>query len=464
MSSVSEPTIAQQLAGFVAGLRYEDLPAEVVNGAKALVLDQLACELIGSTMPWVAPAKRLVQLTEGAKRESTIVGSEDSCLAGDAAFVNASYGQACELDDSSFGSAGHIGTATVPVALSMGERERIDGRRFLVAIVAGYEVMYRLMRSLRPYHNSRGFHSQSIGGPFASAAVAGKILGLDADRMTHALAIAGSHACGPVEYDQSGGEVKRIHAGLAARGGIHSAFLAQFGLTGPITIIEGPRGFCSIFATQSDPSGITPGLGRSFNISNTVFKMYPAIGGVHTAISAAERLFAAHRMAPADIVRIRVGLPEKVLLHGAGITQPRDVIGAQFSLAFSLALALSGTGNALEHYTNPRLWRDATLVDVMRKVEPYALPEAVGDKDHMATVGIELRDGRKLEATELYMKGSPKNPAGVADLQAKARGLAATVLSPDRIDVMMETISGLERLQDVSVLANLLGNRRNPAA
>jgi 2-methylcitrate dehydratase PrpD len=456
MISPSEPTIAQRFAGFIEGLRYEDLSLAVVNSAKALVLDQLACELIGTTMPWVMPARRLVQMTEGARGESTIVGSGARCLAADAAFVNASYGQSCELDDSSFGSAGHIGTATVPVALAMGERGRIDGRQFLVSIVAGYEVMYRLMRAIRPHHNSRGFHSQSIGGPFASAAVAGKILCLDANQLTHSLAIAGSHACGPLEYDQSGGEVKRIHAGLAARGGIQSAFLAQFGLTGPVTIIEGKRGFFQLFATQSDPSEIAIELGQSFNISNAMFKMYPAMAGIHPAIAATERLVAEHGVVPADVVRIRVGIAEVTLLHGAGISQPQDVVGAQFSLAFSVALAVSGLGNSLEQYRNARLWNDATLLELMRKVEPYATMEAAGDRHHMAAVDIELRSGRKLSEKELYVKGSPKNPASTEELNAKVRQLAGTILSPERIETLIETVSKIETVQDVSVLADLL--------
>jgi 2-methylcitrate dehydratase PrpD len=461
MSTHSEPTIAQRLAEFVTDLRYDDLPPDVVKATKALIVDQLACELIGSTMPWLAPARQLVEETRGVREESTIVGSGGTRrLAADAAFCNASYGQACELDDSPYGSAGHIGTATVPVAMAMGERDRIDGTQFLVSIVAGYEVMYRLMRSVAPHHDTRGFHSQSIAGPFASAAIAGKIIGLNAGEMTHALAIAGSHSCGPLEYDQSGGEVKRIHAGLGARGGIDSAFLAKFGLTGPSTIIEGKRGFCRIFATECDPSAITPGLGETFNVTNSGFKMYPTIGGVQTSIAAAESIVRKQEISPADIARVRVGLAEKVLLHGAGIRVPDDVIGAQFSLAFSLALTFSGMGNHLEHYMNAGLWRDPHLVDLMMKVETYAHPDATGINERLANVEVELKDGRKFEATELHQKGSPKNPATPEEFEAKARRLATTVLTPQNFDAILEMICGLEKLEDVSVLARLLGNGR----
>ena len=307
----SEEPIAAQLARFVSAARYEDLPQLAIDSAKDLILDQLACELIGSTVPWVAPAFELVRLTSGVKPESTVVNHSFRCLAADAAFINATYGQACELDDATYGSAGHIGTATVPVALAVGERERIDGRLFLLSIVVGYEVMYRLMAAVRPYHRIRGFHSQSIGGPFAAAAVAGKILGLDPARMTHALGIAGSHACGPLEYDQSGGEVKRIHAGLAAKGGTQAAILAGYGLTGPPTIIEGKRGFCNVFADKSDVSVITRDLPSRLNIGNAWFKLFPAVGGVQTSISCVTKLVSEHQIQPRDIESIRIGLTNR---------------------------------------------------------------------------------------------------------------------------------------------------------
>ena len=458
MSSVSEPTIAQQLAGFVAGLRYEDLPAEVVNGAKALVLDQLACELIGSTMPWVAPAKRLVQLTEGAKRESTIVGSEDSCLAGDAAFVNASYGQACELDDSSFGSAGHIGTATVPVALSMGERERIDGRRFLVAIVAGYEVMYRLMRSLRPYHNSRGFHSQSIGGPFASAAVAGKILGLDADRMTHALAIAGSHACGPVEYDQSGGEVKRLHAGIPVRGGMMAVLYAQRGVTGPATILEGLRGIPRAFGGLENVDAMADDLTKQdrYAIEDRIVKPYPTLGAMHTAIQAMARLMHEHPLRPEQVAEIHVRVNALIVAHGGAIVQPQDIIGAQFSLAFSLALRLVKGSNDLRDYMNPELWKDPQIVALAEKVQVRADPGMVGDKRFGARVDVVLVDGGRMSAEEPYRKGSAQLPFSPEELSAKYRRLASAVLTDSGARQVEQMVHRLEEVRDVSEFAGLL--------
>lgn len=448
--------IAPILARFVADLTYEDLPTEIVSATKTLVMDQLACQLVGSTMPWVKPALDLVQLSAGAKGESTVVNFGSRVLAGDAAFANATFGQSCELDDSAYGSSGHVGTATIPVAMAMGEREHCNGREFIVATVAGYEVMYRLMAAIRPHHNNRGFHSQSIAGPFAGAATAGKLLKLNADEITHALAIAGSHACGPVEYDQSGGEVKRIHAGLGARGGVHSALLAKFGLTGPPTIIEGKRGFIHIFADQSNPSLITADLGRVFNVQNVIFKVYPTVAIIHTAIAAISRLVEEHNIQPGNVAKIRVGLTHFALMHGAGIGAPTDVLGAQFSLAYSMALAVSKRSNDLPNYINPSLWSDPEIVELIEKVEPYAHPEAVGKRDHLAEVTITLHDGRTCAAVEVHPKGTPQNPAEPQQLISKVRSLAGAVLTDSQTNDLISAVEHLDEIGDVADLAKML--------
>ena len=141
MKSVFPETIALQLARFAAALEFGDLPADVVAQTKVLVLDQLGVQLIGSTLEWTQPALKLIEHAPSTRKESSIVNYGNKTVAWDVAFVNATFGQGCELDDMAFGSAGHIGTATIPVALAMGEREHIDGKRFLASIVAGYEVI-----------------------------------------------------------------------------------------------------------------------------------------------------------------------------------------------------------------------------------------------------------------------------------------------------------------------------------
>jgi 2-methylcitrate dehydratase PrpD len=211
-----EPGVTAELARHATRLRYEDIPPEVIEKAKDCILDQIGVELIGSTLEWNKIAYRYV-LEMGGRAESTIVNYGTRVPTLDAAFVNATFGQGCELDDVGFAAGGHLGAATVPVALALAEKDRASGKDVLSAVVAGCDVMYRLLLAVRPSSGKRGFHSHGIGGPFGAMVTASRLLRLSNDQMLHAFGIAGSHSSGTMEYDQTGGEVKRVHAGVAAR-------------------------------------------------------------------------------------------------------------------------------------------------------------------------------------------------------------------------------------------------------
>ncbi len=268
--------ITEKLAAHTAAVRFADIPPEAIEKAKDCLLDQIGVELIGSTLEWNKIAYRYVA-NMGGRGESTVINYGDKTPTLDAAFVNATFGQGCELDDVGFAAGGHPGAATVPVALAVCEKHRCTGKDFLAAVVVGCDVMYRLLAAVRPSSGKRGFHSHGIGAPFGAMTTAARLMRLNDGQILHAFGIAGMHSSGTMEYDQTGGEVKRVIAGIAARGGIQAAMLAQLGLTGPPTIIEGKRGFLKVFADQVEPEEITRDLGREFKIMRIWFKLYPCV-------------------------------------------------------------------------------------------------------------------------------------------------------------------------------------------
>jgi 2-methylcitrate dehydratase PrpD len=451
----SQAGITRQLAHFAAGLKYDDTPREVIEKAKDLILDQLGVELIGSTLEWNKIAYRYV-LEMGGRAESTIVNYGTKALALDAAFVNATFGQGCELDDVGFAAGGHLGAATVPVAFALCERKPISGRELLTAVVAGCDVMYRILLSVRPSAGKRGFHSHGIGGPFGAAVTASRLLQLSEEETVNAFGIAGSHSGGSTEYDQTGGEVKRVHAGLAARAGIQSAMLAKLGLTAPPTIIEGKRGFCRVFADHYDMDVITKSLGTDFKIMRVWFKVYPCVATVQGVIDALASLIEKHRIRPEQVEEIRVGIAETSLAHGGAIYEPHDVASAQFSLPFSMAVRLLKNGNDLSLYMDRNLWRDPKVLAVARKVKSYAVPEARGDKNYSTRMAIKLIDGRTVQTYQEYPRGCPLNPVTGDELRQKFKKLAGAVLTNDRVEEIIEKVDRLEKLKDASELIPLL--------
>ena len=447
--------ITELLAAHTAKVRYEDIPPEAIEKAKDCILDQIGVELIGSTLEWNKIAYRYVA-DMGGRAESTIVNHGTKVPALDAAFVNATFGQGCELDDVGFAAGGHLGAATVPVALALCEKQRCTGRDFLASVVVGCDVMYRLLAAVRPSSGKRGFHSHGIGAPFGAMATAARLLRLNEGQILHAFGIAGMHSSGTMEYDQTGGEVKRVIAGVAARSGIQAAMLAQLGLTGPPTIIEGKRGFLKVFADQVEPEEITRGLGSDFKIMRLWFKLYPCVATVQGVIYTLTKMIEQHRFGADDIDEIRVGISETSLSHGGAIYEPHDTASAQFSLPFSLAIRLLKNDNDLSFYMDPKLWTDPKVLALAKKVKSYADPEAKRDQNYNTTMEVKLNNGKSYKAFEAYPPGSPLNMVSREVLRTKYRKMARAVLAEDRVDKLIEAVDRLETYEDAANLIPLV--------
>jgi 2-methylcitrate dehydratase PrpD len=447
--------ITEQLAIHTAKVRYEDIPPEAIEKAKDCILDQIGVELIGSTLEWNKIAYRYVA-EMGGRGESTVVNYGKKVPTLDAAFVNATFGQGCELDDVGFAAGGHPGAATVPVALALAEKQGSSGKDFLAAVVVGWDVMYRLLLAVRPSAGKRGFHSHGIGAPFGAMATAARLLRLNDGQMLHAFGIAGMHSSGTMEYDQTGGEVKRVIAGIAARGGIQSAMLAQFGLTGPPTIIEGKRGFLKVFADLVEPEEITRDLGREFKIMRIWFKLYPCVATVQGVIYTLNKLIDEHRFSADDVDEIRVGISETSLSHGGAIYEPHDTASAQFSLPFSLAIRLLKNDNDLSFYMDPKLWTDPKVLALARKVKSYADPNAKKDQNYNTTMEVKLINGKTFKRFEPYPPGSPFNMVSRDVLRTKFRKMASAVLTEECIEELIAAVDRLETYDDAAKLVPLL--------
>jgi 2-methylcitrate dehydratase PrpD len=252
-----------------------------------------------------------------------------------------------------------------------------------------------------------------------------------------------------MEYDQSGGEVKRLHAGAASRSGVQAALLAARGFTGPLTVIEGLRGLYRLFAAEADPE-IEQFWAKDFSILDTFFKLRPAVGTVHAPLDAVTLLQREHGFTAEDIVSIDVGVAPYAVAHGAAISRPEDMIGAQFSLAFSMGLLLARGATRLQDYADPAAWHDPAVLAVADKVRAYATEFAPGAPPLGARVKVALTDGRVLEHYQYAFRGHAENPASDTDIETKFRGLVAGLLADP--DAMIDRVARLDRLETVAGL------------
>ncbi len=283
-------SMSRTLAAWVAGLKYEDLPAEVVDRAKGLTLHGLSSALLGRGFPESGQALRMMQEEEaGGGGAATVLVEGAKLTKAGAALVNAEMMFAGGKWDT-FRMLTHPGCAIIPAALVASETGGASGRDYITGLVAGYEVMERLAADFIPTLMSRGFHPGPVFGIFGAAMAAAKIGGLNADQIHGAIAQCVNLASGNVEGIRSGG--KSLREGGAVRGALLAVAMARQGTPGGETVLEGEAGFYHSYAgnnlgklrysftadNATSLDKITANLGKDWMILETLYRIYSTAG------------------------------------------------------------------------------------------------------------------------------------------------------------------------------------------
>jgi 2-methylcitrate dehydratase PrpD len=384
----------------------------------------------GSTLPWSRIVIDYAERT-GPGGKSRILGRGSAVQAPSAALANGALAHAFELDSLTRPGAGaHPGATVLPPTLAVAQEQGADGRALIAAFVAGNEVMIRIGRATGHTNEARGFHAPGTTGPFGAAVAAGHLLGLDADRMTNALGLAGSLCGGLLEFARgNGGMVKRLHLGRASEAGVLAASLAAGGFSGPRTVIEGQFGFLRVFCTAWDEAELTCGLGDEFLVSTTVLKRYPCHATAHPAVGAVRDLQAEHGFAAASVEAITVTGNER-MVERHNILEPADLMLAQYSIPFSVALALSRDAR------DPESWDETALANA--QIRSLCRRVRLVPGDAASTVTIVLSDGRRLE------RRADSGMLEAGELADKFERLTRAVLGQHGAAAFYERLLGLE--------------------
>ena len=465
MSAAAEPSVDNQytrgLAEFVAGLRYTDIPAEVRDRIKLLVLDSLGCALYGARLPWSEILIRcLAQLDRSD--DCAAWGTARRFSAPHATLINGTLVQGFELDDVHRQGILHVGAVTLPPLIAVGEiRPEMTGKDFLTAAVAGYEVGPRVGMCMGPDHIGQGWHSGATVGVFSAAAGAAAGLRLSADATVHALGIAGTQASGLMAA-QYGAMVKRMHAGRSAQSGLYAALLAEAGFTGIANVFESKYGgFCTTFsgsADRFDLTQLTAGLGERFETMGIALKFYSCVGSNHTTLDAIQALRARHRFAIEDIDKITVYGSRVTVDHVGWPYQPQGLTAAQLNLPYCVATLLLD-GDVFVDQFREELVADPARIALSRKVEVIEDPAitAKGAKyRHLVRVRIRLKNGTLLEHEMEAARGSEKNFASDDQVIRKFLTLAKHTLPPAAARELCDAVLNLDSLDDAAVLPRLL--------
>jgi 2-methylcitrate dehydratase PrpD len=392
------------LTEYLASVRYEDLPDDVVAITKSAIADIVSVALFAGQLPWTQLTEAFA-LEAGAGGRSAIWGSEHCASAAYSALANGSAAHGIEMDDRSRSLELHNGAAAIPAAIAIADDVMASGKAVILGVVCGYEAAYRIARATR--HTIKRHYWVSLRNVFGAAAAAAKVLDLDAERFMHALGIAGSMASGSWEFatDPRGTTVQRLQAGgWSAYCGVMSAQLAARGFTAPETALDGKHGFLKAFSTEADPDidALQRGLGDTFEILDWEPKRYATWGGAHTALDALRELQDRHPFVPEDIERIVARCSRKVFPSATG-QLPESAMAAQYDLRTLLAVACFYDLRDPSIWLNP-VWQEARILDLRTRVAPVIDP--VLDATFSATgiepgieVTIVLHDGSSLSAS-----------------------------------------------------------------
>jgi 2-methylcitrate dehydratase PrpD len=446
-AAASEAGQTTRLAEYAVGLRYEQIPPEVLQRAKDCIADTVGTILFGSQFPWskmiIAQARRM-----GTGGTCAILGTGAKVCAPAAALAHGAMTHAFELDNLTFPDSGaHPGASLVSSGLAVAQEGGMNGRDLLTAFVAGAEVMIRIGRATKRTNEARGFHAPGTLGPFGAAVASGKLMRFDAPKMTNALGIAGSTSGGLLEFAHSGNGamVKRLHLGRAAEGGVLAASLAADGFTGPSTVLEGSAGFLKAFCNESDLAELTRGLGETFLTSTIMMKRFACHITAHTAVEAILDLRNQYGISGSDVASIQIAGSKRMATTN-NIPSPPDILIAQFSIPFCVALAMYR--NPIDPYSfDEAAVHDPAIQALALHVRVTAAPGQDAD-DISSTLTVSLKDGRVHTQRVTEFLGTPSRPLTGRDMRQKF--LLLTQKYPAK---QMERL--YDRIQNIEAEANL---------
>ncbi len=449
-----EIPLTQHLAAFCTRLDYDHLPAEVVDRAKYFFLDYLGVAVRGSLSDSSQPLYRLAGSLAPAG-QGTVLGRAEKTHFPYAALANGTAAHSLELDDTHQAGSIHLGVSVFSAALAVAEQSGASGRDFLTASVVGFEVAARLAMALKPTeHYGRGFHPTATCGTFGAAASAAKLLGLSEAQLLSALGIAGSQSAGSMEFLAEGAWTKRFHPGWAAFSGIHAALLAKEGFIGPQTILEGRDGFLKAYGVRPEPSKISQGLGEDFQILQTAVKPHACRRYTQAPIDAVLSIVREHDVKPEQVERVTIGMLETgipvICEPAARKYRPTNVVEAQFSLPFGVAVALRKRRAGLDEFSEAML-EDTAVGALMSKVGYEHDPQLEKNypKEWPAWARVRLNTGRDISAQVRFPKGDPENPLSWDELATKYADLVTAVWTDSRASQVCEAVRGLEDESDL---------------
>lgn len=435
--SPARTALAGQVGEFAARAELSDIPADVLERARHLILDAVGLAFASTAYGFPDVAHRA--LSAFGDGSHPVLGMPHRLTPRDAAVLNGVLIHGMDFDDTHIPAVTHVSAAALPAAISAAVSGGKTTEDLLLAYILGVEVSARVGIGGAGGFHDVGFHPTAVAGAFGAAVAAGKVLGLDAGGLAAAQGVVGSMSAGLLEFLADGAWTKRLHPGWAAMSGLTSASFAKAGWSGPPAVYEGRFGLYNSHLAGRDirPEAVGDGLGETWELMRTAVKPYPICHFIHAFADAVLTL--RPQIGDTGIAEIRCAIhpvPGKVVCEPAEAKwAPRDEYDAKFSLPFVVAAALTRGRFGLAELEDDALG-DAGILALAQKVRVSEDPDSAFPAAYSGAVEIELADGRVLRHREQVNRGHDQRPLTNDEIVAKFRetiGRVATDATADRV-------------------------------
>jgi len=447
--------LAVRIARAAGAASFEGMPGEAVAKAKLCLIDLIGCAFESRDLPWSRQAVSLAGPVQGAG--ASIIGHPANASPGDAAFANAVMGHGLVREDMHSGSISHLGIVVLPTLLALAQATRTTGRDFIAATVVGYEVGGQVGRAAMDAEVARIHRPTGITGPVAAAAAAAKLLGLDLDQATSAIALGANTTLGFNQWAHTGGSEMFFHAGFAARNALSAARLAQAGAFGSPSALDGEAGLFAALRKRSAASKVELFRGAP-EILSVYHKPVPACNFAQTPSQAALRLAREVGMDPARIAAIRIRVPRAGALYpGCDHSGPfAHILQAKMSIQYNVAAALLLGGVSERNFA---LLEDAKLHRLIGLMKLEIADEMTRVYPGLQGGQVEITDAAG--AVHQVRLENVVN-ATADDVRARFRAAAAEALGAERATAIESFIDNLEKAPDAGALGPLLQAAGSP--
>jgi 2-methylcitrate dehydratase PrpD len=448
--------IEGKLVDYILDTKYDDLPSEIVDVGKNLILTIFGTTIAGAM---TEGCKALINQIKdwGGKEEATILLHGGKVPAYNAVLINSYMARALDFDDG-IRPGMHVGASAVPAALAASELAGgCRGEEFLTAVAVGAEVADRI-NLVSDYD---GFDPTGICSIFGAATVCSRILGLDRDETWNALAMAFNRSGGSFQSNIEGTLSVRLIQGFVSQGGVICAQLAKRGFTGPKNFLEGVYGYFHLYAKDRyNPEAVVDELGKRFEFQKTIFKKYPSCVDTYASTEATLDLVREINLAADDINRIDIKVTPYVYKLTGSEFKIRDNprVDAQFNIRYCVANVLLRKNSKLEHFEAP-LVRDPKIMEITKKI--HVMPDPALNKRGETALEMQVltKDGKTHKKSLDFPSGLPENPLTQEENMERFRScisFSGGLLAQENIERLVSSVSELEGTKDVRSLIPLL--------